>query len=194
MNSQLPSCVVIMWWGLEKMSSGHVVLHGSLLFFSTKIKEEVNMMHFRKKSLRWIKSAKAIHREWASLIAQLVKNLPAMQETPVLFLGQEDLLEKGQVAHSSFLELPLWLSCQIICLQCRRPGFSPCLGKILWRWERLLTSVFWPGEFHGLYSPWSHKESDTTERQIHRLNKVIQWNMSGWKHYLLICVLLCTWF
>ena len=31
----------------------------------------------------------------ASLIAQLVKNLPAMQETPVPFLGQEDLLEKG---------------------------------------------------------------------------------------------------
>ena len=26
------------------------------------------------------------------------------------------------------------------------------------------TSVFWPGEFHGLYSPWGHKESDTTER------------------------------
>ena len=33
--------------------------------------------------------------ERASLIAQLVKNLPAMQETPVRFLGQEDLLEKG---------------------------------------------------------------------------------------------------
>ena len=31
----------------------------------------------------------------ASLVAQLVKNLPAMQETPVWFLGQEDLLEKG---------------------------------------------------------------------------------------------------
>ena len=31
----------------------------------------------------------------ASLIAQLVKNLPAVQETPVRFLGQEDLLEKG---------------------------------------------------------------------------------------------------
>ena len=31
----------------------------------------------------------------ASLIAQLVKNLPAMQETPVRFLGREDLLEKG---------------------------------------------------------------------------------------------------
>ena len=32
---------------------------------------------------------------WASLIAQLVKNQPAMQETPVRFLGQEDPLEKG---------------------------------------------------------------------------------------------------
>ena len=31
----------------------------------------------------------------ASLVAQLVKNLPAMQETPVRFLGQEDSLEKG---------------------------------------------------------------------------------------------------
>ena len=32
---------------------------------------------------------------WASLIAQLVKNPPAMQETPVRFLGREDPLEKG---------------------------------------------------------------------------------------------------
>ena len=31
----------------------------------------------------------------ASLISQLVKNPPAMQETPVRFLGREDLLEKG---------------------------------------------------------------------------------------------------
>ena len=31
----------------------------------------------------------------ASLIAQLVKNLPAMQETPVQFLGWEDPVEKG---------------------------------------------------------------------------------------------------
>ena len=30
--------------------------------------------------------------------------------------------------------------------------------------ERLHTPVFWPGEFHWLYSPWGHKESDTTER------------------------------
>ena len=54
-------------------------------------------------------------------MAQLVKNLPAMQETWVQFLGWEDPLEKGKAP------------------------------------------VFWLGEFHGLYSPWGHKESDTSE-------------------------------
>ena len=39
----------------------------------------------------------------ASLVAQMVKNLPAMQETQVQSLGQEDLLKKGMVTHSSFL-------------------------------------------------------------------------------------------
>ena len=37
----------------------------------------------------------------ASLMAQRVKNLPAMQETRARPLGWEDLLEKGTVAHSS---------------------------------------------------------------------------------------------
>ena len=61
---------------------------------------------------------------WASIMAQLVKNLPAKQETWVWSLGWEDPLEK----------------------------------------ERLRIPVFWPGEFHGLYSLWGHKESDMTER------------------------------
>ena len=39
----------------------------------------------------------------ASLMAQLVKNLPAMQETPVQFLGQEDPLQTGKATHSSIL-------------------------------------------------------------------------------------------
>ena len=45
----------------------------------------------------------------ASLIAQ-VKNPPAMQENLVLFLGQEDPLEKGWATHSSILGLPSWLT------------------------------------------------------------------------------------
>ena len=40
---------------------------------------------------------------WASLVAQLVKNPPAMPETWVGFLGWEDPLEKGQGTHSSIL-------------------------------------------------------------------------------------------
>ena len=55
-------------------------------------------------------------KKWASLVAQLIKNLPAMQETPVQFLGWEDPLEKGIATHSSFLtwripwtEGPGWL-------------------------------------------------------------------------------------
>ena len=46
----------------------------------------------------------------ASLIAQMVKNLPAIQETSVRFLGREDLLEKGKATHSSISGLPLWFS------------------------------------------------------------------------------------
>ena len=39
----------------------------------------------------------------ASLVAQIVKNLPAMQEPQVRSLGWEDALEKGTAAHSSIL-------------------------------------------------------------------------------------------
>ena len=39
----------------------------------------------------------------ASLVAQIVKNLPAMQETWIRFLGWEDPLETGVATHSSIL-------------------------------------------------------------------------------------------
>ena len=41
--------------------------------------------------------------QWTSLVVQMVKNLPAMQETYVLCLGQEDPLEKGMATHYSIL-------------------------------------------------------------------------------------------
>ena len=46
--------------------------------------------------------------ERASLVAQMVKNMPAMQESQVQSLGQEDPLEKGMATHSSILawEIP----------------------------------------------------------------------------------------
>ena len=70
----------------------------------------------------WERIVYPLQYSWASLVAQLVKNPPAIQETRV--------------------------------------------GKIPWREERLPTPVFWPGEFRGLYNPWGHKESDTTERLL----------------------------
>ena len=41
--------------------------------------------------------------KYSSLVAQMVKNLPAMQETRVQSLGWEDLLEKEMVTHSGIL-------------------------------------------------------------------------------------------
>ena len=46
-------------------------------------------------------------------------------------------------------------------------GSIPELERFLWRREKLPTPVFWPGEFHGLYSPWGCKESDMTEQLSH---------------------------
>ena len=47
--------------------------------------------------------AHPLQYSWASLVVQLVKNLPAMRETWVRSLGWEDPLEKGKATHSSIL-------------------------------------------------------------------------------------------
>ena len=45
----------------------------------------------------------SLHYSWASLVAQLVKNLPAMGKTWVRSLGWEDPLENEKATHSSIL-------------------------------------------------------------------------------------------
>ena len=57
---------------------------------------------------------------------------------------------------------PRWLRRWRICLQCRRPGFDPWVGKIPWRREWLSTPACLPGESHGQriplgYRKWSHR-------------------------------------
>ena len=52
-------------------------------------------------------------------------------------------------------------------LQYRRPQFNPWVGKIYWRRDRLRTPVFWPGEFHGLYSLWGQKASTAEQFSLH---------------------------
>ena len=58
---------------------------------------------------------------WASLVAQTVKNLPAMWETWVRSLGQEDPLEKGMATH---LAIPAWT---IPCTE--QPGGLQSMGS-----------------------------------------------------------------
>ena len=82
----------------------------------------------------------------------------------------QDLPNSGTepLSHVSCISRPVlycwglswWFSWWRTHLQCGRFGFSPWVGKILWRREQLPTPVCWPGEFHGLCSPWSLKETE----------------------------------
>ena len=67
------------------------------------------------------------------LVAQTVKHLPAMQETRVRSLGQEDLLEKGMATHSSTLAWKIpWME---------EPGGLQSMGSQS-RWTRLNDFTF----------------------------------------------------
>ena len=83
---------------------------------------------------------------YSSLVAQLVNNLPAMQEIPVQFLGPEDLLETLGIG------CPLQYSwASLVAQLVQNPPemwetWVWSLGwKIPWRREWLPTPVFWPG-------------------------------------------------
>ena len=70
--------------------------------------EELNLPSQMQASLAHHMFYHRVVPEWASLIAQSVNHLPAMQETRVRPLGQEDPLEKKMATHSSILawEIP----------------------------------------------------------------------------------------
>ena len=98
------------------------------------------------------------------MIAQLVKNLPAMQETPVQFLALGTSAGEG-------IGYPFQYSWAFPVAELVK---NPTAMQETWvrslgwedpqRRERLPTPVFWPGGFHGLYSPWGCKELGMTER------------------------------
>ena len=50
-------------------------------------------------------------------------------------------------------------------------GAIPGLGRSPGEGKGCLIPAFWPGEFHGLYSPWGRKELDTTEKLSLSLHK-----------------------
>ena len=71
-----------------------------------------------------------------------------------------------------------------------RPGRNPWVGMIPWRKAGQPTAVFLPGESHGQrslvgYSPWGHKESDTTER-LSRHNTVFRGPFSAGDTWVLL--------
>ena len=84
------------------------------------------------------------------MIAQLVKNLPAMQKTLVQFLGWEDPLEKGYATTPIFLDFPCGSAGKESTCNAGDLGLIPGLGRFPWRKERLPPPAFWPGEFQGL--------------------------------------------
>ena len=102
---------------------------------------------------------------WASLVAQTLKNLPAMQNIQVPSLGWEDPLEEEMETHSNILAWKIpWTeepgglqsmgSLRVRHMWCwrrrhKRRGFRPWVGKIPWRRAWQPTPVFLPGESHG---------------------------------------------
>ena len=63
-----------------------------------------------------------VNKYWAFLVVQMVKNLPAVRETWVQSLGQEDPLEKGMTTHSSILAWRIpWTE---------EPGRLQCMGSL----------------------------------------------------------------
>ena len=94
-----------------------------------------------------------------SLVAQMVKNLPTMQETWVHSLGWEDPLEKGKATHSSILGLPLWSAGKESACNAGDLGSFPGLGRSPGEGNS------YPLQCSGLENPMDypsgHKESDT---------------------------------
>ena len=66
---------------------------------------------------------------WASLVAEVVKNLPEMQATPVQSLGQEDPLEKGMATHSYILGFPCGSAGKESACNVGDLGSTPGLGR-----------------------------------------------------------------
>jgi len=111
------------------------------------------------------------------LIAQSVKNLSAIQETWVRFLGWEDMLEKEMETHSSILAWRIpWTEepGRLQSMGSQRVGHDRVTSLSLftfmhWRRKWQPTPVFLPGESQGRGSLvgcrlWSCTELDTTER------------------------------
>ena len=98
----------------------------------------------------------------ASLVAQLVKNSPAMQETLVRFLGQEIPWRRDWLPTPMFLGFPCGSAGKESACNTENLGSRPGLGKS--PGEGKGYPLQYSGLENSMDSPWSRKESDTTER------------------------------
>ena len=156
---------------LPQCQSIHQKESAQTLLYDLRCREKNsnNNYHLARLWAKWFTFIKQYHLNEASLVAQLVKNLHVCRRPCGLIPGLGRSPGEGIVyTHSSILGLPWWLRGWRICLQWGRPAFDPWVRKIPWKRKWQPTPVFLPGEFHGQrspvgYSPWGHKESDTTE-------------------------------
>ena len=77
--------------------------------------------------------------------------------------------------------LPLWLSWQIIFLQCGTPEFNPWVGKTPWRRERLPTPVFWPGEFYILFHGVKRSRTWLSDLLLEKYKSKIWWGTTSYR-------------
>ena len=114
-----------------------------------------------------VRHDRATELSWTELIAQIVKNLPAVQETQVQSLGQEDPLEQGIATHSCILAWRIpwteepgglqsmgsqrvrhdWPHTHVFCcvhLSAKATVENTCWRKFSWRWKTLPVKAFLP--------------------------------------------------
>ena len=120
---------------------------------------------------------------WISLVAQLLKNLPAVWETWVQSLGWEDPLEKGKATHSSILAWRIsWTIQSVQSMGCKESDRTEWLSLHFIRLSYIILKFIYQNSYaairiplcmhacsvmsdslwpHGLYSPWNSPGQNT---------------------------------
>ena len=153
-------------WHVDQIlaENGHFKLQGKIKTPSSLYQKTMQKYYFVQLSTRKLMT----HSKWS--VEAHTKRLVTNSWT----LNPDHLPSKCLVstipsfAKLGFFGLPWWLRRWRICLQWRRCGFDPWVGKIPWRRERQHIPAFLPEKSHGQriladYSPRGHTESDTTE-------------------------------
>ena len=102
------------------------------------------------------------------LISQLVQNPPAMQETPIQFLGQRICWRRDRLPTPVFLDFPCGSTGKEYACIAGDLGLIPGWEDPLEKGKATHSSI-------GLYSPWGHKEPDTAEQL-----SLARWTLGSW--------------